>query len=351
MPNNDCREDKDKYGADQGMKARIPPFFPFFLLARKTHDQIRPDHPRMRPPMSLTSVLESFNHHLPDIDRLQGLTSHARFRAPYSRWIQPLSLFWHDDVSELVGRAKSALSDPAVAEVLCWLFLPQQGPLQLQLQSDVPRCAAANLIYPVHLAICELLPEGVEINCKSKTWMGEAHLQFRWTLAYPTYKVPLAIIDILNKGVICWEDFKMARCKSPEHAEETADYMDNEDLDTMFRGNGREISKAAKRNSTTFDHIVFFDWDSMLAFDFSDHNPESTPEIVKMAHFSVVDPYIPVERDLNFRLLLLGVLIRALERHTEIERDRPGGREAHNSTNYNIPIPRATPDRRRPLRA
>lgn len=98
---------------------------------------------------------------------------------------------------------------------------------------------------------------------------------------------------------------------------------------TCLKGNAASLSKQVMKYSKTCDDIALFDWETMIIFDFSETVEDArSPIPTKAAHLVEKKSEGP-----TFRLLLLGFLLRAVQRHIALS-DRGADPREHRPTNY-----------------
>ena len=120
----------------------------------------------------------------------------------------------------------------------------------------------------------------------------------------------IAVLELKNTCVLRASDWNPAFCQPHQASNKlTAAYSQTPHY-TLLTDNAIVISKQAKKyhNTVGVNDVAVFDWNAMFLFDFRGVNEDPAHPVFTKGLF------VQEGQGVTFRLLLLGFLLRALER-------------------------------------
>ncbi|EEQ33641.1 hypothetical protein McanMca71_004591 [Microsporum canis] len=194
--------------------------------------------------------------------------------------------------------------------------------IYMHTEADVLRASCLDLIYPVNKALCQILNEREKIYCRGETTIGRSRTDLMWSYQLDGQPQPInfAVLEFKNTKVIHANDF-LPGITLPEGAMKVVDTARSQIYRTHLRNNAvpisQQLNKYAKDAAVT--DLAVFDWSAMFIFDLTDANYDSqTPALAKGTFFQENATNVGLGE--TFRVLLLGFLLRALERKWVVRR-------------------------------
>lgn len=178
----------------------------------------------------------------------------------------------------------------------------------LAVEADVVRASGLELIHPINIVLPKLAPSA-NVRCNSEVTDRSNHSRFDMKWYFADTMTTFAILEFKNTKVLNWEGFESAACDNEDDAESKLLKARGE---TLLDGNAIVVSKQAKKYARTCKDVAIFDWNCMMVYDFSDVDEDASPP--KPTRGIFFDEGTPANGQ-TFRLVLLGFLIRAINRH------------------------------------
>ena len=186
----------------------------------------------------------------------------------------------------------------------------------LSTEADVVRASILQLLHPVNSIASRLISQGHgELRCLSE---HNAHMYCRtdivWTYQQSPHHSPkyVAVLEFKNCRSLHWEDFENATISHQQDASLKMYQAAGKVNGTCLKRNATIISQQARKYNyyTRCDDVAIFDWNSMFLYDFSTMNEDGPHKTLVSGWFHTQET-----QGTSFRLLLLGFLTRAMERH------------------------------------
>ena len=313
----------------------------------------------------MPNIRSSFDEKLPDVDILNPP---AELYRPVS--VSSGSTYAQRPPALLVRESANDLALLSQRRIIAASNIPDKDIPELEdthllvTEADVTRITTLQLLNPINLVLLKLCPPGIKkIYCNSEITVGKNsrfNILWSFTRGGPEAREMFAVLELKNTYAISEKEFSKA-CFERDQAKNALEYLIHftGGPGTYLSGNAQVIAKQAKKYSnagekpppdpsdeinprkrlraTSHDRmqeapqasenpqvhqpekkpckdIAAFDWISMFIFDFND--ADEAPENfnpVREAYFQET-PY-NVAQKFTFRHVLLGFLIRALERH------------------------------------
>jgi hypothetical protein len=194
--------------------------------------------------------------------------------------------------------------------------IPQnEGTHSLRTEADVSDASRLYLLHPVNVAVRELLNHG-QLECRREHAASHtSRTDIVWVHVDGNQTTNVAILEFKNAYVLHEEEFRPAMTNANEAEEKLNDVFDTE-VDTLLTGNAFWVSKQTRKYHEELGtaDIAVFDWNTMVAFDFSGMaETAENPKLARAIWFSEADK--SHNQYQTFRAFLLGFLIRSLLRH------------------------------------
>lgn len=255
------------------------------------------------------TIRDSFLHNLPYIPYppppdLSGYRETKPSSGSTAVQIPPM-IYLRESSSTLATLAKNAIERlDSINE-----FLPAlEKTFFLSNEADAVRAAANQLVHPIDIVLPELAPSA-GILCKSEVAYSNnrCRIDMRWSARDKT----VAILEFKNTKVLNKDGFKKAECKDAKDVAIKIAQGKTARKPTLLEGNAMAVSKQATKYSSVCKDIALFDWNCMMIYDFHDVHENALP--AKPARGIFFDEQDP-EHNETFRMVLLGFIIRGLER-------------------------------------
>lgn len=266
------------------------------------------------------SIRDSFQHRLPNlpIERQPGFYYPVSALASSTQAFDaPKGFFWRR-LNVKVDSAKAHLYRLNHHHISI-LYKPMPSTEHthyLQTEADVARASILELLHPVNSIASNLIPQGHgELRCLSEHYVhANCRTDIVWTYRSSPYYPPryVAVLELKNCRSLHWQDFANAAITDQEAAPLKILQAITEVDRTFLERNATSISRQAlKYNHYTGCHdVAVFDWNSMFIYDFSTMNEDGIHKTLVSGWFHTEEAH-----GTTFRLLLLGFLTRAMERH------------------------------------
>lgn len=130
----------------------------------------------------------------------------------------------------------------------------------------------------------------------------------RWS----SHNKTVAILEFKNTKVLNKDGFKKAECNDEKDIAIKIGRAKTALKPTLLEGNAVTVSKQVTKYSSVCKDVALFDWNSMMIYNFHGFDENASPP--KPARGTFFDEQNPENRE-TFRLVLLGFIVRALERN------------------------------------
>lgn len=287
------------------------------------------------------TVREALVRTLPDIPRAPERRRRGYKHTSNHLEIDPLPVFQYGSVRGIVDAATETFP-PVTGPQGRFLGAPMPiaDPTQgiLTTEADVLRAMTLCILYPVNLALHQLLPDGAEVTSSGEVTVGRSRFDIQWTLDYNGHRFKLAILEVKNTQMINWKEEFLPGLVTPANAQARIKEARSRENGTLLRKNAINLSRQIMKYSQSCDDIALFDWNSLTVFNFAEDEVDATPPIpTEVVHFEENEMEISAKKDVTYRLLLLGFLLRAVRRHVDLSDWGAYPRE-HRPTNYGRPF-------------
>ncbi|KAL1886495.1 hypothetical protein Plec18167_000426 [Paecilomyces lecythidis] len=273
--------------------------------------------------MESPTILESFNLKLPKSFIEFGFQENYRTitsTAPSTKETEIDHIFLLEDISVFKAIAEKCLPRRPTAHSSLLDSLPRlEKTHRLDTEADVTRISILQLLYPVNIALQEIVAAaGMKIICGSERTGGrDSRFDIQWSLYNNKgeFLKNSAILEIKSTNVIHWDDFKNAAATEKTLEAKMAEAM-SKFPDTLFNGNALLLTKQATKYSQKCVDVALFDWTSMFIFDFADRLSTTEEGEVKGTYFSEDRR---TRKGMTFRRQLFAFLARALKRYVSMD--------------------------------
>ena len=266
------------------------------------------------------SIRDSFQRRLPNLpaERQPGYYYHVSPLAASTEAFDPPKGFFWRHLSEKFDSARAHLNhlNHQHATMLYKPMPSTEHTHYLSTEADVVRASILQLLHPVNSIASRLISQGHgELRCLSE---HNAHMYCRtdivWTYQQSPHHSPkyVAVLEFKNCRSLHWEDFENATISHQQDASLKMYQAAGKVNGTCLKRNATIISQQARKYNyyTRCDDVAIFDWNSMFLYDFSTMNEDGPHKTLVSGWFHTQET-----QGTSFRLLLLGFLTRAMERH------------------------------------
>lgn len=195
----------------------------------------------------------------------------------------------------------------------------------LRTEGDVVHAVGLYLLHPVNMALEAIrrmvVGSGSSIYCQSEVHQGPtARTDFVWKLTKGTKMVTLGVLELKNTQLLVEAHFTEGVVDMTRSGRDAVSMIDlafsdkvpNEADKTCLGRSASRVSRQARKYHTEArtDFVAVFDWCSMIIFDFGGMD-EGSYRLAK-GTWHQEGPHLPSHG--NFRMLLLGMLIKSMKR-------------------------------------
>lgn len=293
------------------------------------------------------TVREALAQTLPDIP-VPSDPSYRDYKptAWSTKKVVPLPAFQYGSIGGIVDVATTALPSPTDPQGhFLGAPMPVMDPTHgsLRTEADILRAMTPYLLYPVNLALHQLLPEGAEVTSAGEVIDGLSRFDMQWTLKYMGQVIKLAVVEVKTTKMVHWEEEFLPGLVTPGNAEARIKDARASENGSLLEGNAVNLSRQVMKYSQFCDDIALFDWESMTVFNFSEANIDDASPPIPTEVVHLQEQKNSAGEGVTYRLLLLGFLLRAVRRHVDLS-DRGAHPNEHRPSNYGRPISLPMPE-------
>jgi hypothetical protein len=280
-----------------------------------------PQGPQQSQVQPQVTIFDSFKHKLPHIPDAKppGYYRTTKASSDSTKDTDAPKALELEELKDLFQLGHDKLRNPVVPHsAKLDQYMPQLETTHiLHTEADVLRAAGLYLLHPVNVAVASLVGNG-HLTCTSETTVGEGgrtDIMWMCRASNSQEKKNIAVLELKNTKILRQADFKPAYYTGAtrEEARKKIASASKKINDTTLVDNAVWLSKQAIKYSrlASVPDVAIFDWHAMYVFNFDGMNEDADhPRFAKGAFFEE-NPNRPT----TFRLLLLGFLVRALQRH------------------------------------
>ncbi len=240
-----------------------------------------------------------------------------------NRWLNRLQYLQAQQSQRANRWLKQGKHPPLEQTRLLQELATDSEPSRLYTEGDVNLASNTHLLNPVSVAMKGLYGS-MKFQYRSEKTHGDTRSDIVWEFLWPgadpndpSKWIEFAILEFKNTNVIHEEHFNKGKVEIAQRLVKASSVLDllqgsrNRPQKTFLTANAIPLTKQAKKYSVRAKHVVLFDWDMMVLFDFREEDEtQPTSRFLKLTLFRETEA--EAARGGTYRKLLLAYLVDGL---------------------------------------